>query len=100
DSAVMRGERDADETGRLRKIHVVELLLQFRGEQFGELVLEALALLVGERKIARVGAHPQHLGIDEFDREIEAAVALRPRNLAAGKGRDDRQKRNQPAAIW
>ena len=81
----MRAERHAHEACRLRKIHVVELLLQLVGKQLGELVLEPLALLVRERQIARIGADPQHLGIDQLDREIEAAliVSLRARSIAA-----------------
>ena len=73
-------ERHPNETGRLRKVHVVELLLKLLGEQLGELVLEPFAFLVRERQIARVGAYSQHLGIDEFDRQIGAVIRLRQRN--------------------
>jgi hypothetical protein len=58
DVAAMSAKRHPNETGCLRKEHVVEFFLQLLGEQFGELVLESLAFLVGEREIARVSAHP------------------------------------------
>jgi hypothetical protein len=73
-----------NEAGRLREVHVVQLLLQLLGEQFGELVLKALALFVGERQIVRIGADAQHLGIDEFDRQIAGFVDLRARDIAPG----------------
>ena len=106
DIAAMRAERHPHEAGRLREVHVVELLLQLLGEQFGELVLESLALLVGERHVARIGADPQHLGIDQLDRQIGAAavtvslvVPLRPRDVAADKGGGNREQRNQQATL-
>ena len=82
DVATMRAKRHPDEAGRLREVHVVELLVQLLGEQFGELVLEALALFVGERQIVRIGADAQHLGIDELDRQIAGFVDLRARDRA------------------
>ena len=85
DVAAMRAKRHPDETGRLREVHVVQLLLQLLGEQFGELVLEPLALFVGKRQIARIGADSQHLGIDEFDRQIAGLVGLRARDIAAAE---------------
>ena len=76
DVATMRGERHPNEAGCLRKVRIVQLLLKLLGEQFGELVLEPLALLIRERQIARVGAYSQHLGIDELDRQIGAAITV------------------------
>ena len=78
-------QRHPDEAGRLREIHVVQLLVEFFGEQFGELVLESLALLVGERQIVRIGADAQHLGIDELDRQIAGFLDLRARVIAPGE---------------
>ena len=46
DVATMRGKRHPDETGRLRKVHIVEFLLQFFREQLAELVLETFTLVV------------------------------------------------------
>ena len=99
DVAAMRAERHPHKAARLRKIHVVELLLQLCGKQLGELVLKTLALLVRERQIPRIGTDAQHLWIDQFDREIAAVVDLRARNVATeGRGSED-QQREQPAAI-
>src|SRR5579859_1848815 len=101
----MRAERHADEASRLRKIHVVKLLVQFLRKQLSKLVLESLTLLVRERKVARIGADPQHLGIDELDREVKAAIAglglrvvtLRPRHLMACRRCSDRERDQQAA---
>src|SRR3984893_15007091 len=57
DVATMGGKRHPNKAGRLRKVHVVKLFLKLLGKQFGELVFESLALLVGEWQIARVGAY-------------------------------------------
>ncbi len=85
--------------GRLREIHVVERLLQLGREQLGELVLEALALFIRERQVARIGADPEHLGIDKLDREIEPfIVGLCARTIVTDKHCDDREKRNCQAA--
>jgi hypothetical protein len=90
--ATMRGERHPDKAGGLRKVRIVDLLLKLLGEQFGKLVLKPFAFLIGERQIARVGAHPQHLGIDEFDRQIGATIArLRPSEAATGQRCGDRK---------
>ena len=91
DVATMGPKRHPDEAGRLREVHVVQLLVQLLGEQFGELVLEALALFVGERQIVRIGADAQHLGIDELDRQIAGFVDLRARDIAPGEYGEDRQ---------
>ena len=99
DIATMGPERHPDEAGRLREIHVVQLLVQLLGEQFGELVLESLALLVGERQIVRVGADAQHLGIDEFDRQIAGFLDLRVHDIAPGKNSEERQCCNRPPAL-
>jgi len=50
------------------KKRVVQLLLKFFGEQLGELVFKAGALLVGERKVAGIRADPQNLWIDQLER--------------------------------
>ena len=99
DVATMGPERHPDEAGRLREVHVVQLLVQLLGEQFGELVLESLALLVGERQIVRIGADAQHLGIDEFDRQIAGFLDLRACGIAPGEHGEDRQYRNRQPAL-
>ena len=99
DVATMGPERHPDEAGRLREVHVVQLLLQFLGEQFGELVLESLALVVGEWQIVRVGADAQHLGIDELDRQIAAFLNLRVRNSAPEEHGENRQCCNRQPAL-
>ena len=66
--AAERAQRHPDEAGRLREVGVAELLAEFGGEQFGELVFESLALVVGERQIARIATGPKHIGIDKFER--------------------------------
>ena len=40
DVAAVGAKRHPDEAGRLREVHVVDLLVQLLGEQFGELVLD------------------------------------------------------------
>ena len=39
----------------------------YRGEQLGELVFKALATVGRERHVVRIGADPEHLGIDELE---------------------------------
>ena len=99
DVATMGAKRHPDEAGRLWEVHVVQLLVQLLGEQFGELVLESLALVVGERQIVRIGADAQHLGIDELDRQIAAFLDLRARDIAPDKHGEDRQYRNRQPAL-
>ena len=90
DVAKMRIERVAHEAGRARIIGIGEALAELLGEEFGDLVLEAFALIVGKGKIVRIGAHAQRLGIDEFDRTL-VVVALgaevRPHVLCEGRRR-------------
>ncbi len=87
DIAAIRAERHPDEAGRLREIGVAELLAELGGEQFGELVFESLALVVGERQVARIAAGAKNLGIDEFERTGLAIIGL-------GAGRDRLQGDN------
>ena len=99
DVATMGAKRHPDEAGRLREVHVVQLLVQLLGEQFGELVLESLALVVGERQIVRIGADAQHLGIDELDRQIAGFLDLRARDIAPDEYGEDRQYRDRQPAL-
>ena len=85
DVATMRGKRHPDKTDRLRIVRIVQLFLQLFREQLAELVFDSLALVVRERQIARVGANPQHLGIDEFDRQVGAVIGLRAGDIPAGE---------------
>src|SRR3982074_791211 len=100
DVATMGGKRHPNEAARLRKIHIVELLLPLLREKFGELVLKTLALLVRERQIARVRAYAQCFGIDELDRQIGGIIGLRPGNIRADKRGGESEKRNQQPAMW
>ena len=74
DIAVVFAERLADEAGCLREIGVTEPLAELGGEQFGKLVFEAFALVVGERQIARIAAGAKDVGIDEFERTLVAGL--------------------------
>jgi len=47
------------------------------GKKLGDLVLEAFPALGRERHVVRVGADPEHLGINELDRPIRAFDGLR-----------------------
>ena len=76
-----------------------QFFLQLFREQLAELVLEPLTLFVRERQIARIGADPQHLGIDQFDGQVAGVIALRAGNIAADEYGSDREKRDQQAAI-
>jgi hypothetical protein len=75
----MGAKRIPYKTGRPRVICVIQLLLQPFGEQGGKLVFEPLALFIGKRHVARIGASSQHLGIDELDRKIAPLIYLRTR---------------------
>ena len=82
DVAALRVERVADEAGRVGIERVGDDLAELVGEQFGDLVLEAFARLVGERQVARVGAGPKHMRIDELHRAFASRV-LRARAASA-----------------
>ena len=62
------------------------------GKQFRELVFKALALVVGERQVARVAAGAKHIGVDQFERTSLAAWSLCLRNGF------DRPQGGEPAA--
>src|SRR6266496_1728928 len=100
DVATMGPKRHPDEAGRLREVHIVQLLVQLLGEQFGKLILESLALFVGERQVMRIGANAQHLGIDELDRQIAGFLDLRACAIAPEEHSEDRQYCDrQPAPL-
>jgi hypothetical protein len=63
----------------LRKVGVAEFLAELGGEQFGKLVFEPLALVVGEGQVARIAAGAKYVGIDEFERAGFAALCRRLR---------------------
>ena len=42
--------------------------VELGGKEFGKLVFESLALVVGERQVARIAARAKHIGIDKFER--------------------------------
>ena len=75
DIASERAQRHPDEAGCLREVGVAELLAELGGEQFGELVFKSLALVVGERQIARIATGAKDVGIDEFERAGLACLA-------------------------
>jgi hypothetical protein len=95
----MRAQRHPHEACRLREVDVVELLLQLVSEQLGELVLDALAFLVGERHVARIGADAQHLGIDQLEREVAAITRLRASDIADRTRRRHHTQQDQPATM-
>src|SRR6266498_108934 len=98
DVALVGAERVAHESGRLRIPDIGQALAELLGEEFSELVLEAFALLVRERHVARIGADAEHLGIDQLDRKLLAL--LLGKCQARRNGRRQQQRRydaNLPA---
>ena len=73
-------QRVAHEADHLRIVGVAGRLAEFAREQLGQLVLEPFARFVGERQVARVGADPERLGVDQFHRcaETGSLGAARP----------------------
>lgn len=71
-------------------IVVSQRLAKLSRQLDGDLVLEALPLLVGERQIARIGADAKHIGVDQFDRGLVGALvsALRERLEPRSKRRE------------
>ena len=88
DVATMGVQRVADEARRVGIERVGDRLAEFVSEKFGDLVFEALAGLVGERKIARVRAGPEDVRVDQLDR------AFRILRASAARKRDSDQREN------
>ena len=68
DVATMRVQRVADEAGRVGIEGVGDRFAELAREELGDLVFETFAGLVGEGKIARIGAGAKDVRVDEFDR--------------------------------
>ncbi len=64
--AALGEQRVAREAGSLREPRILDRDAELVAEDVGDLVLEALLLLVGEGKVRRVGAHAQDLAVDEI----------------------------------
>src|SRR5208282_4785351 len=62
----------AHEAHRVRIPGVAQRFAKLAGDDFRELVLETLAILVGEGQISRIGANPEDLWIDKLDRRSRA----------------------------
>jgi hypothetical protein len=65
----------ADEARRVWIERVGDRLVEFVSEKFGDLVFEAFAALVGERKVARVRAGSKDVRIDQLDRAFRVLRA-------------------------
>ena len=99
DVAAMRAKRHPNETGRLRKVHVVELLLQLFREQLGELVLETLR----PSRSRTANCAGRRIPSAPWDRRVRSTDRCRHCVCArqmppAGKRCGDRNQRQQQAA--
>ena len=61
----MRAQCIAHEPDDLREPRVIDLEAEFAAHQLGDLVLEPLLFVVGERQVARIGANLELAAIDE-----------------------------------
>jgi len=73
----MSVQRIANESRGVGIEGVGDRLAKFAGKKFGDLVFEAFTGLVGEGKIARIGAGAKDMRVDELDRAFRIAPASR-----------------------
>src|SRR5262249_27153449 len=95
DVATMRTERVAHEADRLRIPRVCELPVELLRQKLAELVLESLALVVGERQVMRIGADAQDVRVDKFEAGIEARTLCMRRTYRDRHRRYPRHQRDQ-----
>ena len=70
----MRIQRIAHEAGGAGVIFIGERFAELVRKNRSDFVLEPLASLIRERQIPGVGADPQYLRIDKFDRTLFAGL--------------------------
>ena len=92
DVAAMRVQGIANKAGRVGIESIGDAFAQLAREKVGDLVLEALAGLVGEREVARIRAGAEHMRIDQFDRVggvrlLRARAAQRAKKHQKGDSR-------------
>ena len=95
--ATMCIQRIAHEAGGAWIIFIGERLAELLRKERGDLVLEPLASLIRERQIPGVGAHPQYVRIDKFDRTLFSGLR---RYGGVEKHRNNESKCNDHGPEW